>query len=309
MSDNTITEQLRKVASDVLSEEVLQEIETAFNESVSNKADELAALRVEKALVEQDEAHAIKLERLLEAIDSDHTSKLHKVVESLDRIHSDKLIQIVKKFKNDMNGDANMFKESLIDNISNYLDLYVEKDVPTKDIREAVKNRHAVTILEGLRKNLSIDSALASDHVRDAVIDGKRQIDEASAVNSKLTEENRVLRESINKKEANLALERLTEGLPSSKKRHIYKVLDGKSVKFIKENYQYTLVMFEKTEADKMTELKQQATQSKKIADRPVQGKKHVVSESVEQQIEQTNPDSMQDRGLFDNYMGELTRW
>jgi hypothetical protein len=65
MSDNPITEQLKKVASDVLSEETLGSIEQAFNESVQSKAEELAQLRVEKALVEQDEEHSVKLERLL----------------------------------------------------------------------------------------------------------------------------------------------------------------------------------------------------------------------------------------------------
>jgi len=67
--------------------------------------------------------------------------------------------------------------------------------------------------------------------------------------------------------------------------------------------------MFEKTEQDKLTELKEQATSGKKISDRPVSGKRDVVQESVEKQIEQTEPGQMQDQQLFDNYMGELTRW
>jgi len=36
---------------------------------------------------------------------------------------------------------------------------------------------------------------------------------------------------------------------------------------------------------------------------------KQTVRESVEQQIEQSEPTGLQDKGLFDNYMGELTRW
>ena len=132
MSENQITEQLKKVASDVLSEEVLQEIEQAFNESVQGKAEELAQLRVEKALVEQDEEHAIKLEKLLEAIDADHTSKLHRVVEAIDKNHSEKLRKLVEKFRKEIDGDAKVFKEGLVDNISNYLDLYIEKNLPAE---------------------------------------------------------------------------------------------------------------------------------------------------------------------------------
>ena len=173
MSENQITEQLKKVASDVLSEEVLSEIEAAFNESVQTKADQLAQLRVDKALVEQDEEHAIKLEKLLEAIDKDHTSKLNKVVEAIDKNHTTKLKSIVERFKTEIDGDAKMFKEGLVTNISDYLDLYIEKNLPAEEIKEAVKNKHAIGILENLRKSLSIDKIMATESVREAVIDGK----------------------------------------------------------------------------------------------------------------------------------------
>ena len=309
MSDNPITEQLKKVASDVLSEETLQEIEQAFNESVQSKAEDLAQLRVEKALVEQDEEHAVKLEKLLEAIDADHTSKLHRVVESIDKNHTEKLKALVEKFRKEIDGDAVTFKEGLVNNISDYLDLYVEKAIPVQDIQEAVKNKHALGILENLRKALSIDKVLANESVREAVIDGKNQIEQITEQAKQLEQENKTLKENLNSKEADQALVRLTEGLPATKKRHMTKVFEGKSVEFINENFQYTLEMFEKSEKDKLVELKEQATSGKKISDRPVSENKEVVKESVEQAIEQTSPDQMQDKHLFDNYMGELGRW
>jgi len=309
MSENQISEQLKKVASDVLSEEVLQEIEVAFNESVQSKADQLAQLRVDKALVEQDEEHAVKLEKLLEAIDKDHTGKLNKVVEAIDKNHTGKLKTIIDRFKGEIDGDAKMFKEGLINNVSDYLDLYIEKSLPAQEIKEAVKNKHAISILDNLRKSLSIDKIMATESVREAVIDGKKQIDEATTHIKKLEEEKETLVESLNAKEANLALDRLTDGLPATKKRHMIRVFDGKSAEFVNENFQYTLDMFEKSEKDKLETLKEQATENKKVADRPARGNKKVVQESVQDQIEQTNPDNKQDKGLFDNYMGELTRW
>jgi len=309
MSENQITEQLKKVASDVLSEEVLSEIEAAFNESVQTKADQLAQLRVDKALVEQDEEHAIKLEKLLEAIDKDHTSKLNKVVEAIDKNHTTKLKSIVERFKTEIDGDAKMFKEGLVTNISDYLDLYIEKNLPAEEIKEAVKNKHAIGILENLRKSLSIDKIMATESVREAVIDGKKQIDEASSKIKTLEEQNKTLQLNLGVKEANLAIDRLTEGLPATKKRHMAKVFDSKSAKFKNENFKYTLDMFEKSEKDKLETLKEQATETKSVADRPVSETKKVVQESVEKQIEQTDPNNKQDRKLFDNYMGELTRW
>jgi len=309
MSNNSITDQLKQVADEVLTEDTLAGIEQSFNEAVDSKSEELSQLRVEKALVEQDEEHAIKLEKLLEAIDSDHTKKLHRVVKSIDKNHAQKLIAIVERCKNEVDADAGVFKESLVDNISNYLDLYVEKAMPVEDIQEAVKNKHAVGVLENLRAALSIDHALTSEQVRSAVIDGKRQIDEAQDQTAKLQEENSLLKEKVGKKEAILALEELTTGLPASKKRHMEKVLAGKDAKFIKENFQYTIDMFEKTEQEKLVELKDDATAGKKMADRPVSEQDEIVQESVEEQIAQTDPNGLQDQHLFNNYMGELTKW
>jgi hypothetical protein len=149
---------------------------------------------------------------------------------------------------------------------------------------------------------------MANESVREAVIDGKRQIDEAAARLERLEQENKILKESTQNTQAELMLEKLSEGLPSSKRRHIYKVLQGKTAEFINENFQYTLDMFEKSEQDKLVELKEQATTGKKISDRPVSKSEEVVKESVESQIEQTEP-GLQDSNLFNNYMGELNRW
>ena len=308
MSENPITEQLKKVADDVLTEETFEAIEAAFNESVEAKSEELAQLRVEKALVEQDEEHAVKLEKLLEAIDADHTKKLHRVVEAIDKNHSHKLVSLVEKFRTELDSDAGLFKESLVDNISNYLDLYIEKNIPAQDIKEATKNNHAATILETLRHSLSIDNAMQTESVREAVIDGKQQIDEAKEKADLLEEKNRLLAELVQKQDSQLALEKLTDGLPSAKKRHMEKVLSGKSADFINENFQYTLDMFEKSEVEKLETLKEEATTGKKVRDRAPVEKKEVVVESVESQIAQEEPSNLQDNNLFNSYMGELGR-
>jgi hypothetical protein len=308
MSENPITEQLKKVADDVLTEETFEAIEAAFNESVESKADELAQLRVEKALVEQDEEHAVKLERLLEAIDTDHTKKLHRVVGAIDKNHTQKLVALVEKFRSELDGDANLFKEGLVDNISNYLDLYIEKAIPAEDIKEATKNNHAASILETLRKSLSIDNVLQNESVREAVIDGKHQIEQAKAEAETLAEQNASLVASLQQRDAALALEKLTEGLPNAKKRHMEKVLAGKNANFINENFEYTLQMFEKSETDKLDVLKEQATVGKRVKDRAPVDKKQVVAESVYTQIAQTEPSNLQDGNLFNSYMGELGR-
>ena len=123
---NNITDVLKEAAGDILTEEVLEQIETIFNEQVEEKA----TLRVEKALVEQDETHAEKLEKLLEAIDSDHTTKLEKIIEAIDQNHGQKLVAIVKKYESAINENADEFKNTLVESISTYLEEYLEEQVP-----------------------------------------------------------------------------------------------------------------------------------------------------------------------------------
>ena len=125
-SENTkFQEMLKEVTKDILSEDSLGQIQEAFNAAVQERVE----LHVEKALVEQDDTYASKLETLLEAIDTDHCGKLERLVEAIDTNHAQKLQLIVKKYKGALNEEAGELKESLVDNISNYLDLYVEKAI------------------------------------------------------------------------------------------------------------------------------------------------------------------------------------
>ena len=64
-----ITDLLKEVGKDVLTEESLETIETVFNEAVEKKATERAELATEAALQVQDDEHSKKLEELLEAIE------------------------------------------------------------------------------------------------------------------------------------------------------------------------------------------------------------------------------------------------
>ena len=67
-----IKDTLKQNVEGLLSEDALNEIESAFNAAV----EERSALHVESALVKQDEEHASKVQSLLTAIDDDHTKKL-----------------------------------------------------------------------------------------------------------------------------------------------------------------------------------------------------------------------------------------
>ena len=295
---NTITDVLKEAAGDILTEDTLQKIETVFNEAVEEKA----ALHVEKALVEQDETHAQKLEKLLEAIDTDHTDKLGKIVEAIDQNHSQKLAAVVKKYEAVVNEDAGEFKDTLVESISTYLDEYLEEHVPAAEVAEAVRNKKAVTVLESLRKDLAVDFALSKNYIKDAISDGKEQLDEATGSVKQLTEANAELETQVQTLQSHILLSEKTKDLPEEKANYVYRVLAEKSTEFINENFDYTLRLFDKTEEEKLEEYKQEAATKTETVDRPI-------LEQTEDKSGTEDTTSQVDSPFSKVYMSELNKF
>ena len=263
-------------AEEVLTEESVEAIETAIEEKIQ--------LSVESALTNQDELYADKLQELVMAIDKDHTSKLNRVVEAVDVNNANKLIKVVKKYETELNGSASQFKTTLVESISNYLEEYIEESVPTAAIEEATKNRTAREVLSNLRKVLAVDSTLMSESVKEAVVDGKTQIDNLTTDLNAFKKENKVLKEAYLKQNADLLLERKTANLPDSKKQYLIKILSDKTPRFIKENFNYTASLFDKKEKERLSVIKEEAYTKRKVkTDAPVQ-------QITEQKKETRNP-------------------
>ena len=246
----------------ILSEESISAIQDAFQ----SKTD----LLIEAALVEQDSLYAEKLEQLMTAIDVDHTKKLRKVVEAVDHSNAKKLSNVVNKYEAEINSKAKEFKTAIIESVSNYLEEYIDEAIPAEAILEATKNRTATTVLNNLRQVLAIDSALMSESVKGAVVDGKNQITDLTEKVAKLEAENTIIKENYNKVKANLILENKTSHLTAKKKDYLKKVLGDKSPKFIEENFDYTLRLFERKDQDRINMIKEEAFDNRKVkADAP----------------------------------------
>lgn len=274
-----ITDTLKKFTNDLLSEEALKDIESAFENAVNDKV----KLHVEKALVEQDEDYANKLQKLLAVIDEDHTKKLVRVVEAIDINHAAKFKAVVSKFNGEISKNAQLFKEDLINNISTYLEAYIDESLPNERIDEAVSNKRAQVVVEQIREILGVDAALAQKSIKNAIVDGKRQIDEANTKLEAALKELEVLKESNEKLSADLVLEKKVSHLPENKKSYINKVMAGKSAQFITENIDYALNLFDKTAKERLHKLKDEAVVETRTAtvDRPV------IEEKVQQQVDE----------------------
>ena len=263
-----ITELLKKATNDILTEDTLKEIESAFNKSVQDKV----SVHVEKALSEQDSDYAKKLKHLLEVVDKDHTNKLIKVVEAIDVNHSQKLRLLVKKFNKELNNNAKGFKASMINNVSTYLEAYLDEAVPMAKLQEAVKSKRAQVVLEQIKEMLGVDSAVAKKAVRSAIVDGKRQIDEANKKLEAAQKELQQIKEEYSSTRSELVLEKKLTNVEGQKKNYLKKIMTGKSAKFINENFDYASNLFEKSKSEKLQTLREEAiTESTtSIVDRPV---------------------------------------
>ena len=250
-----IKKQLKKVTKELLSEEALNEIQASFEAAVEEKA----KVQVASALVKQDTDYANKLTHLLEAIDKDHTKKLQKVVKAIDINHGEKLKSIVEKYQTALVSEAGSFKSNIINDVSTYLDAYVDEALPKAQIQEAVSNRRAQVVLEQIKEFLGVDTALAKKAVKSAIIDGKKQIDEATEKYEALKKNHNVLVERFNHIASDLILEKKAAGLSDKKKDYINRIMKGKSAEFINENFDYALNLFNKNENERIHELKESA--------------------------------------------------
>ena len=298
---------LKEATQGILTEETLGQIETAFNEAVNERV----KIHVEKALNEQDTEYSEKLEKLLETIDLDRSTKLKKIVEAVDSNNAQKLQLVIKKYNKVIKEQASQFKDDLVDKISHYLDLFVDKKIPQETIEEAVRNNKARIILNNLRESLAIDTALLSDSLKEALVDGKKQIMEARKSELEAMKQLEVLKEEFSKTESKLLIESKTAKLPPKKREYALKVLEGKSAKFIKENLDYTLSLFDKKEEERLVVLKEQAFETRKVkSDRPVVEESNTNvfgQEPTEEEI--LTESSEQNFGHVSNYLNELSKY
>lgn len=270
-----INEQLKD-----LSPESMKIIQEAIESKVKAKVE----LHVERALAEQDELYSKKLEQLLQAIDKDHTAKLEQVVEAIDKDRTTKLKKVIGKYEKTLTEDANKFKKQLVESLSDYIEAYIDEVIPAADLKEAVNNKKAAKLLESLRQTLAVTSALEKESIREAVLDGKSQINEASKKLESIQKEYQTLKESYDKVQADLLLEKKVATLNEQEKAYVKKVLKDKPAEFINENFDYTIKLFNKTTSDRLEVLKEEALNEREDVDHVIEEQKdEVINESAKQ--------------------------
>jgi hypothetical protein len=289
---------LENLDKSIISEETATAIAEAFELAVNEKVNSRVTLEVESAVSKIDEDHATKLEKLLETIDNDHSEKLQKVVNSINEDHALKLESVSNFYSKALEEKAESFSNQMIDSVSNFIDLYLEKTLPIEQLEEAVTNTYARTQLDKIRSIVGIDQESIDNGIKSTIAEGKKAIDELNERLNESYKENEALLEKLKVADATLVLENKTKGMPTAKKDFIVKLLNDKESSYIEENFNYVVEMFERSEQETATELVKEAKQSAKTRDAKIP--KSVVTESVANSDEATSPVS--------GYLSELKK-
>lgn len=229
------------VDKDILSEDTLQAIASLVEEKVNAKVQERLNLEVESAIQTQFDKFKTISEKAVAAIDADHTAKIKMVVNAIQEDNNNKLLTVSEGYKKIITETAIQHRDSLVESIDEFLDLYIEKHLPKQEIQEAAKNQYALKAIEEARKVLGVDEKFIKSNMKEALVDGKKQMDKLVRENAELQKRNAII-------ESKRVLAEKTANLPVEVKKFVASRLQGKSAKMIEENFQYVLDMFKRQE-------------------------------------------------------------
>lgn len=288
---------LDKMGNEVLTEETKAEITKAFDESVNEKINERINLEVTTALQKLDEEHSTKLEKLLETIDTDHTNKLQAIVKKIDEDHAMKFKEVVDKYETILKEEAVKFHENMVNEVSNYIELYIDKAIPAETIAEAVENTRAKKMIDAIKEIVSVDEEYIKENVKEALEDGMATIEQLRAELNETIKENIKVQQELKGTKAELILEKKTATMPKEKKNFVMRVLNNKSPEYITENFDYVTEMFTKEENDKVAVLTEEA-------------KKEAISKSVDTPKSETPSTGFDEevRSPVNEYLAEMKK-
>lgn len=269
------------VDKEILSEDTLKAISSLIEEKVNAKAQERVELEVENAVKTQYEKFKTVSEKAISAIDADHTNKIKMVVNAIMEDYDQKLLTVHEGYKNLIANTAIKHRDTLVESVDEFLDLYIEKSIPKQEIEEAARNQYALKAIEEARKILGVDEKYIKGNIKEALVDGKRQMDT-------LLKENEELKKAKMIAESKKVLAEKTANLPVETARFVRSRLEGKSAKFIKENFEYVMDMFGRQEQKAkqsalLSEKKTYIVDRNRVAD-------EIIKESENKSKNQSNP-------------------
>lgn len=277
---------LKESTKDILSDENLQKITEAFDLAVEEKVNEKLELATEAAVTKQDIKNAESLKQLLEDIDEDHSKKLQHVVESLEANHADKFKKVITKYKEEFVTEGKKFKDDLVSKLDKFFTISVKQAIPEKQINEAVENAYYKKAFEQIKQLVGISEVSTNKLVKTGILEAKATIDGKTNEVKVLTEQNQKLEKELQGYRTKNLLNEKCSGLPREKKEYIMRVLGKKSEKFITENFDYTIKMYDKDEDETLESITESAKNESKVLENNIDRPEEVIVESSDSDVD-----------------------
>lgn len=231
---------------DIDSAKKLQKIVDIYEAKIENIDDEVTA-KTEKLIEAIDSDSTAKLEKIVEAIDTDSTKKVEQIIEAIDTDTTSKTEKLIEKLQ----GGTNAVLE---ENVSAFLDTYLEEKLPAETIVESVKMKKMTDALNEMKKILCVSDEYIQEEVKEAILEAKTELDAKDDKINELMEEKIELNKKQSLVEANSLLEGKTVGMDFKTKSYLEARFETSSVTEINEDFEAAKAAFKKSEAKRLDE-------------------------------------------------------
>jgi len=242
---------IKEATKDLLNEATFKTIEEGIKAEIDIVLKEKSEIAVKLALEQQDTEHAVALKNLVEKLDIDRAGKFQLALETMETDHIDKLLALKESYNKIITKQSVQLRDELRGQISKYLDIQLEKYVPTQQIQEAAKEKFARSILGEARKLFSINDIRNNEVVMEAVKDGVSRIKQLEEQLKTVTSKAKVLQEKAEQSNALSVLSEKVDGLSEVKTAYLKNFFKGKNATYINENFDYVLSLYDKEESER----------------------------------------------------------
>lgn len=314
----------------VLQEEFDKLVESKVNSqiAVAVKAAEVSfdnatSERLEKLVLKLDESNKIALKKVYEKLNASHKQEMKQLKENAisvikrnKKAYQNSLASLKEKYEVEAATAADTFREKIVSKLSEFVISQIDKRLPYKQIKEAVRNTQAIELLESFKSLLNFKEFYASNELKKPILEAHEMITESQKKEQLLTEKNAALVEELKESKAALAeyerqaylASRLAE-VPSKEQRDFVKrVLENAPIDFIKKNFEYTLKNYRTTvlkENAKLAERAKGEAKSAKIAEYSRKKLSNILSESKDTKCEK-NDESRGGYAWLDKFVDDL---
>lgn len=290
MKETNIKDLLPPVLVEALGDDKMSKLQDEFTKLVESKVQEKIELAKECERTAFHEEANVQLEELVISMNKAYCKTFREAYNTICDA-ADRAISDVKRYYNqEIKRESNKFKRQLVESISGHIADQVDSILPTKFIRKAMKNVAATNVLKSLKQVLAVDTAAAMDSIRKPVLESASRIKKQSREIKRLNEENKVLQERIDEsaKEAFFGEKKQSLHLNEDAINFIRKTIGSGDLKYIRENFEYALGHYRKSQLTEKAELAKK-TLNERMKNRTqfsraqlVELKKPRINESVE---------------------------